>query len=68
MHRAIHAFVFRLHKLKIGKRFVAIRNPAAVETVLRAEGKYRRRDINMTDNMNWLARNRLRRLPPLGME
>ena len=47
---------------------MVFKDPDAVEIVGRAEGKYRRRDISMTDGLNWLSRNRVKQLPTLGTE
>ena len=53
-----------------GKRLVCISDPDSIEMVLRAEGKYRHRDLHVTDGLNWLTRNRLKhgRLPPVSQE
>ena len=51
-----------------GQRFVIYKDPGALENVVRAEGKYRRRDFNFTDGMNWLSKNRMKQLPTLSME
>ena len=49
-----------IHAHTIGTNLVIVRSPDAIEYVLRAEGKYPRRDIGVTDGVRWLLKNRVK--------
>ena len=47
---------------------IIVKDPSVIEYVLRAEGKYPRRDMVVNKRFGWLYRNRTDLLPNYGTE
>lgn len=51
-----------------GTRVVVIRDPASIEYILRAEGKYPVRDLGASDRYAWLFKHKSKETIPFAVE
>ena len=58
---------FHLH-FKLGNKMVLIKDPDSIEDILRAEGKYPRRDLTFSEGMKWLTEHRLKEPTSVGFQ